>query len=177
MTQAIAEHYRLAQERIAAGKWRVDPDAGHVLSASGRPLYRTNSWGYVQIKIPRSAGAPREIAVLAHRVIWEYVHGQLAHGLQINHKNGTKTDNRIGNLEPVTGAQNVQHAYSLGLNHATRSNRLLSDQDVLRIYQRTQAGERDSPLALEYAVSRSCVNNIRNGWSWVHITGHDARVA
>jgi NUMOD4 motif-containing protein/HNH endonuclease len=34
---------------------------------------------------------------------------------QINHKDGIKTNNLIDNLEWVTGSENTQHAYDIGL--------------------------------------------------------------
>ncbi len=36
---------------------------------------------------------------LAHRLVWEAFNGQIQKDLEINHINGSKTDNRIENLE------------------------------------------------------------------------------
>ena len=44
--------------------------------------------------------------VLAHRLIWEMFNGSIAEGLQIDHINGIRDDNRINNLRLVTNAQN-----------------------------------------------------------------------
>lgn len=171
MTQPDVAHYELAQNFVASGAWTVDPERGEVCGLKGQPFRRTNSWGYIQIKFRRPEDYRTESTVLAHRVIWEAVHGPVPPELQINHRNGVKTDNRLENLEAVTSSANVQHAYSTGLSQPNRATARLTADQALEIHRRCQAGERDTPLAVEFGVSRSVVSNIRNGWSWAHVTG------
>ena len=44
----------------------------------------------------------------AHRVIWALVHGEWPKG-QIDHKNGSRDDNRISNLRVVTHSENAKN--------------------------------------------------------------------
>lgn len=177
MTEAIPEHYEVARANVVSGRWRVDFTAGEVFGVKGQAYRRRNSWGYVQIKMRVVGNWRREIAVLAHRVIWEAAHGPLPAHLQINHVNGVKTDNRLANLEVVTGAENMRHAFATGLNHAPSKSptQRLCPADVLGVVDAIRSGEADDALAERFGVSRSCINNIRHGWTWSHVTGMSAR--
>lgn len=61
---------------------------------------------YVSVTINR-----KQVAVPAHRVVWQALHGAIPDGMQINHKDGDRSNNRPDNLEVVTGAENIQHSY------------------------------------------------------------------
>ena len=52
--------------------------------------------------------------LLVHRMVASAFHGQ-PKGLEVNHKNGIKDDNRPENLEWVTRSENHLHAYRNGL--------------------------------------------------------------
>lgn len=88
--------------------YRVDPERGVVIGPKGRPLSKKAN-GYIWISRPNKQNYS------AHRLIWERVHGPVPEGMQINHINGNKLDNRIANLEVVTPSRNTLHAYELGL--------------------------------------------------------------
>jgi len=47
-----------------------------------------------------------------HRLVYEAFKGEIPKGLEINHINGIKNDNRLINLELVTHSQNIQHSYT-----------------------------------------------------------------
>ena len=62
---------------------------------------------------------------LAHRVIWEMFNGAIPDGLQIDHINEVKDDNRIENLQLVTAKQNQQRrSNSRGYSYCKAINKV-----------------------------------------------------
>ena len=74
----------------------------------GDKVGRKRISGYVQVQLFNKQNC-------AHRVIYEMFNGKIPEGLQIDHVNGVKDDNRIENLQLVTHKQNQQRKnYSKG---------------------------------------------------------------
>ena len=53
--------------------------------------------------------------ILVHRLVWLCYKGAIDDNYEINHKDGNKQNNRLSNLELVTGSENVKHAHRMGL--------------------------------------------------------------
>ena len=64
----------------------------------------TDEDGYTVISLKCIDGKKRTFRL--HRVIYTYFYGTIPEGMQINHKNEIKTDNRLCNLELVTPKEN-----------------------------------------------------------------------
>ena len=141
----------------------VDPDAGHVINPRGHRVGHPNSNGYVLVSLYRERRKFR-----AHRVIWEAVHGPIPEGLEINHVNGVKTDNRIENLELVTRGENLSHAFRLGLKNyrgERHPQSRLTAANVAEIRERAST-ESQASLAIEFGVSAPHINRIVHHRTW-----------
>lgn len=176
MTKVNTAKYAAAQQAIADGYWSVLPERGELIGMRGHPVRCLSGVGYVAAAVPkryRIRGGP----VLVHRVIWEYLHGPIPAGLEINHINGVKTDNRISNLEPVTPRENMRHAVETGLHGIVgqeNSQAALTDSQVREIYRLAWSGMGMHQVAQQYGVSVRRARNIKAGRTWSQVTGHQS---
>lgn len=90
--------------------FKYEPSTGNLVnrfdrgnaSRAGMVAGAANSQGYVTVGV---SGVWHG----AHRVIWEMVNGPIPEGMEIDHINGVRSDNRLGNLRLVTRAENTRN--------------------------------------------------------------------
>jgi hypothetical protein len=114
---------------------------------------------------------------LAHRVVWQAFNGPIEKGLEVNHKNGCKYDNRLDNLELLTRSENMLHGFrELGFSR----NRIhgpdhpkakLSEKDIDVILELRRQGMRRYLVAHQFNVSPPAIRRIEMGLNWSHLTG------
>lgn len=113
---------------------------------------------------------------LVHSLVMEAFIGPRPEGMDINHKNGNKQDNRLENLEYCSRSQNMAHAVRTGLmpppplkrgtsQHLAR----LNEEKVRHVRQWHSEGGGIAQIARHYDVGESTVRNIirRNSWAWL----------
>lgn len=111
----------------------------------------------------------------AHRLVYEAFVGPIPEGMQINHKNGVKDDNRVENLEIATPSENTRHAYHV-LKIPPRINSMPGEtnpkakvgwEQVDRIRQMYASGEySQQALGNQFGLSQSTVGRIISGVIW-----------
>lgn len=135
-------------------------------SRAGRVLHQHTVRGY---KLVWLYGAGTRELRGVHRVLWEAFNGPIPPGLQINHRNGDKCDNRLENLELVTPAENTRHAIEvLGRRRDGEAHNMakLTEATVSELRREHTAGARNTALAERFGLSRSTVHRIVTGRSW-----------
>lgn len=148
------------------GVW-VDANSGFIFNRLGRRLGCRHGHAYLRI----SRGGK---LYYAHRLVFEAVHGCIPYGLQINHINGDKHDNRSSNLEAVSQAENLQHAAREGLAAWGERSPLakLTERQVQDALA-TAGAETATACAKRLGVSRSAISMIRSRKNWKQL-GVDA---
>ncbi len=156
------------------GKYAATPE-GKILRKKGyraRESRLLNGWinrcGYRVLKIDRKN-------YTVHRLIAATFLKRKNVNETVNHKNGTKTDNRVENLEWCSLKENIQHAFRTGL--MPRKNRIgvrasgvkLNENEVREIRSLVLDGFSMRTVAKFYSTSHSTISAIINKKRWVHI--------
>lgn len=105
------------KEVLDFGSYEVN-DLGIIRNRRTKEIKKTylDNDGYEKVSLVGfKNGIKKTYRKTVHRIVAEAFLGGKHPDLQVNHKNGIKTDNRVINLEWVTGSENVKHAYDTGL--------------------------------------------------------------
>lgn len=107
---------------------------------------------------------------LVHRLVWEAFNGQIPEGLQVNHINEIKTDNRLSNLNLMTHKENI--------NFGTRTERQVKkcskavlqfdlNDNFIKEYPSTRQVERELGFA-QPNISACCNGKLKQayGFKW-----------
>ncbi len=91
----------------------ADPDAGTLRWPDGTRAETVMPGIYGAVRVGRAC-------VMAHRIIWIATEGEIPFGIEINHCNHRRWDNRRANLELVTHVENIHHGH--GMPYLTQSD-------------------------------------------------------
>ena len=82
----------------------------HIQSPHGR--------GYLHFTATQSGNRK---SYLSHRFVWECFYGMIPDGLQINHIDTNKHNNKLTNLQLVSQWENMQHGKQMGILYGAAS--------------------------------------------------------
>ncbi len=119
--------------------------------------------GYVDVTL-RCEGDRLNVGV--HSLVAQEFLGPRPQHLEVDHKDGDKSNNRVDNLEYVTSAENHARAVTLGLKAKGESHgRARLNAWQVRIVRRCE-GLPQQAIADVFGVSRSCIQHVREERSW-----------
>lgn len=134
---------------------------------------RINENGYEIATLPKWRG---KRLFRVHRLVAEAFLGPPpSAGMDVNHKNGVRSDNRAENLEWCTRSENLIHGYRVnktphrvarGENAGTAK---LTEDNVREIRRRRDAGEILDSISRDFGVDRTNVWRIGKRTSWSHL--------
>ena len=146
----------------ATGGW----SAGRIMK------YKCMSNGYGMARLSKNG---KVASTMWHRLITMTFLGVPENEkIEVNHKNGVKSDNRIKNLEWVTRSENSRHAYDvlgkIGPRGERSGHSKLTNENVLEIRRLyANGGYKQSEIALMFGVSAKQVSVIITRTQWAHI--------
>ena len=129
-------------------RWVEYPD-GRKRFFKGRILKTSNDKNGYQLVTLSYNG--KRITKKVHRLVWEAFNGEIPEGMQVNHINEDKTDNRLENLNLMTPKENINWGISL----KRRAERQRNDKRSKPVLQFTL----DGVLVKEWPSTKECGRN------------------
>ena len=153
------------------GRYEVS-NLGNVASLNYRRMgYRKNlipgldSSGYPQVNLLGKTA-------LVHNLVYRAFVGEKPRLLQINHKDGDKTNPALSNLECVSAAENIRHSFKMGTHVPPRGERSgmskLTEASVAIIRSCYENKVRVSVLSERFGVHEATIFRVVAGKSWHH---------
>lgn len=152
---------------------RVRRVAGSKTAPVARELkqYRHRT-GYMMVRLYQG-GRGTGVGKYVHRLVAQALLGPVPAGRQVNHVDGDKANNAIGNLEYVTAKENIAHAEKRGLRPKARGvdhgSTHLTEMDVLAIRVLSGMTAKHRHIADYFGISVAQVSRIVNRKQWRHI--------
>lgn len=150
--------------RIMRVAWGRSVKPGHIKQAS------PNRHGYLGTQLSKCG---KNYCVRVHRVVAEAFLAPIPEGMEVNHKNGDKADNRVENLEWVRHSDNLKHLYGeLGhppLIGSRDGNSKLTEEDIPEIRKLVEQGISRAQVGRMFGVSGPMISYIINGHNWKHV--------
>lgn len=153
--------------------FKIIAESRYIISSDGN-LYSSKNFGIINLKAYKDTNGYLQLRINSKmfkvaRLVAEHFLSDWNPDLQVNHKNGIKTDNRVENLEMCTGSENHIHAYKMGLMVPKRGelngNSKLTQEEVNFIRDKLN-NIPATKVALMFGVNRKTILAVRHGKTW-----------
>ncbi len=178
-----ANHERILIQRVHSGILSIDEEGRiwrHFIVGCRKlipiPIRRVETpatKGYQRISFVHNG---KKYSCRAHRLVWQYFHGDIPEHLDINHKDGIKTNNHPSNLELTTPSGNTLHCFRvLGRNHngENHPSHILFEEQVRWIRDELSSEKsnrgKQTLLARILGVSQAAISQVASGKRWPHV--------
>lgn len=147
--------------------------AGHILRIA---VHKKTGYCYVCLFRERKA-----YFKTVHSIVLETFLSKRVQNMQVNHRDGSKVNNRLANLEWVTRSENQKHAYKTGLQKPTsmkgkvgpkgerNGQAKLTEQRVKYVRLLLRQRVPQTEVAARVGVTQSVISNIKCGKIWTHV--------
>lgn len=152
----VSDHGRV-RSWIRSGRWGLRLDEPRIL------VPKSDTSGYPSVNVHRRV-------VRIHCLVAAAFLGPRPAGLEVNHRDRDKGNNKPANLEYVTPRENVRHSFSTGRATAKGSQNgraKITEADARRILTDPRTARQ---VGSAFGLSHYTVRDIRAGRLWSHLT-------
>jgi len=125
--------------------------------------------GYLLVALSKAGFSKRYVI---HRLVAVAFLGPIPDGMQVNHKNQRRGDNRLDNLEYTTASENIKHTYRMGrtpLRGDMNGRATITDAQALTIRSMFAEGVWQAEIGRRLSVSKWTVFNVIHRKTWAHL--------
>ncbi|HDV4621062.1 TPA: HNH endonuclease, partial [Bacillus anthracis] len=129
--------------------------------------------GYIQIDLTKNN---KKKTFRVHRLVAVHFLPNPENKPEVNHEDGNKENNNVGNLKWVTPKENMNHAYKFGLSKGMKGESnpsvKLKEEDVVYIKNNFKSFDKEfgaKALGKKFGVSGSHISGIISGDKWGHL--------
>jgi HNH endonuclease/NUMOD4 motif len=163
----VTEHMEIYKPILGYEGYYWISNLGNVKSKYKQLKLAKSTWGYAMACVSMKN---KKRSPVVHRMVWQAFNGKIEKGMQVNHINGDKLDNRLCNLEVITARENTIHSIKTGLRKTVKTGaQMLTREDVAAIkFFYTQKRGTTKILCKIFNRHRSSIRGIAIGSSLSH---------